>query len=149
MRIHRKPGQLGLTTIHGSKLFVMAGAGDAGFTSVNVNGQELRVGSSAGLALGDSELAGSVTRDSSHELTVVAGHFRLVVESIDHFVNLRHVSVVPSSWSRLRSHGLLGHTWRNRRYAGRVKEIEGDIDDYAIEGDDLFGDSFVYNRFNN
>jgi len=71
-----------------------------------------------------------------------------VIENNDGFVNLRHVSVPSTSWGKLASHGLLGQTWQNKRYGGKIKEIEGDVDDYLIEDDDMFGDAFMYNRFN-
>jgi len=69
------------------------------------------------------------------------------VENNDGFVNLRSVSVPAASWTKLGSHGLLGQTWQNRRYDGKIKDIEGDVDDYLIEDDDLFGTSFLYNKF--
>ena len=87
--------------------------------------------------------------DNSHELTIKAGHFNLIIENNDGFVNLRQVSVPSSSWSKLASHGLLGQTYQNKRYSGKIKEIEGDVDDYLVDDDDMFGDVFLYNRFNN
>ena len=141
--------ELALRTIGDSRLLLVSGDAATGFTSVTVNGKELAVGATVPLSFGDSGLTGSVRLDSTHEVTVVAGHFSIFVESIDDFVNLRHVSVFPSSWSRLRAHGLLGQTWQNKRYLGKVREIEGEVDDYLIEDDDLFGDVFLYNRFDN
>ena len=53
----------------------------------------------------------------------------------------------PSSWSKLASHGLLGQTWQNKTYPGKIKEIEGEVDDYFIQPADMFGTGFVYNKF--
>jgi len=69
------------------------------------------------------------------------------VENSDMFVNLRSVRVNPASWSKLASHGLLGQTWSNKRYSGSVSAIEGEVDDYMIAEDSVFGDSFVFNKY--
>jgi hypothetical protein len=63
------------------------------------------------------------------------------------------------------THGLLGQTIRNKVYENKAKEeerypsvfflwivyrlsfIEGTMEDYNVEGSDLFGKSFLYNQF--
>ena len=140
--------ELALKTVGGSQLLIVAGPAASGFSSVSLDGALLQAGAASALDFGTgSELTGSVSVLNSHELSIHAGHFDLVVENNDGFVNLRSVSVPASSWSKLASHGLLGQTWQSRRYSGRIREIEGDVDDYLIEDDNLFGDSFIYNKF--
>jgi len=50
----------------------------------------------------------------------------------------------------LSSHGLLGQTWRNETYVvdGVKRVIEGVPTDYLIADEDLLGNSFVFNKFN-
>ena len=138
---------LALMTVGGSKLSIVSGDAATGFASITVDGEVVAVGSTVQLDMGKSGLTGSITVDNTHEVTLHAGHFDLVVENNDGFVNLRQVSVLPSSWTQLASHGLLGQTWANKRYSGKVRYIEGDVDDYLIEDDNMFGDAFLYNRF--
>ena len=68
------------------------------------------------------------------------------VENIDHFLNLRSIKLLKT-FSRLRSHGLIGQTWRTATYKGKHKYTEGGIDDYVIGEDHVFGSEFVYNQF--
>ena len=85
--------------------------------------------------------------NSTHEITLTFGAWTVEVENSDRFVNFRSVRVAPSSWSALKSHGLLGQTWANKVYSGSVPAIEGEVDDYMVAEDSLFGSSFVYNKF--
>ena len=139
--------ELGLQTIGGSKLLLVSGSAASGFASILLDGRPLTAGASAKLEFGSTGLTGSVSVDNSHELTLKAGHFHLVIENNDGFVNLRQVSVASSAWSKLASHGLLGQTWQNKRYSGRVKEIEGDVEDYVVSEDHVYGVGFVFNRY--
>ena len=139
--------ELALKTIGGSQLLIVSGEAATGFASITLDGEALPQGASAKLDFGNSGLTGSVSVDNSHEVTIHAGHFDITLENNDGFVNLRHVSVPSASWSQLKSHGLLGQTWSNKRYSGKIKYIEGDVDDYLIEDDNMFGDAFLYNRF--
>ena len=139
--------ELALKTIGGSQLHIVSGDAATGFASITLNGKALKVGDEATLDFAKSGLTGSVSIGNAFELSIHAGHFDLVIENNDGFVNLRSVSVAAASWSKLASHGLLGQTWANKRYSGKIKYIEGDVDDYLIEDDNLFGDEFLYNRF--
>ena len=49
--------------------------------------------------------------------------------------------------TKVQSHGLIGQTWRRDQQGADVKAVEGRIDDYADEANELFGCSVVYNRF--
>jgi len=133
--------ELGLKTVGGDRLLIAAGEGDKGFASVSLNGNTLSVSSERAL-----ENGGSVSYFSSHEARFASGPFIITIENIDGFVNLRTVKVAPTSKS-LQSHGLLGQTWNTKKYSGKVKDIEGEVDDYVVISDDLFGDDFVFNKF--
>ena len=91
-----------------------------------------------------------VRRISSHELDVRVGHFQLTLQSVDGFINLARLAVTPPTHvAQLSAHGLLGQTWNARRHAGRIAEIEGEVDDYLVvdEDDGVFGTHFPFNRF--
>ena len=139
--------ELGLKTSGGSQLLISSGEASQGFASVQLNGKALAVGSTTELSFSDNEQSGSVTVMNSHELSIKSGLYELVVENNDGFVNLRSVYVSAANWPKLASHGLLGQTWQNKRWGGKIKEIEGDVDDYLIEDDNLFGDNFLDNQF--
>jgi len=125
----------------------VSGEASQGFSSIQVDGKTMTVGSTVVLSFSDSAMTGSLTVDSTHELTIRSGLFEVVVENNDGFVNLRSVYVSAANWPKLAAHGLLGQTWQNKRYGGKIKEIEGDVDDYLIEDDNMFGDSFLFNKF--
>ena len=86
------------------------------------------------------------------------------LENSDKFINLVSVRVV--NWQQLTTtdqpHGLLGQTWSNgacdadKRRSRRLNKdstmsladvIEGDVDDYALSSEDMFGTDSLYNRF--
>jgi hypothetical protein len=139
--------ELALKTSGSSQLSIVSGEASQGFSSVQLDGKSITVGSTVELSFTDSAMTGSLTVDSTHELTIRSGLFEVVVENNDGFVNLRSVYVSAANWPKLAAHGLLGQTWQNKRYGGQVKEIEGEVDDYLVEDDDMFGDSFLFNKF--
>ena len=122
-------------------LKLVSGAAKQGFASVTINGKELEMGETVVLA----EELGSVSRNSTHMTAVQIGNWDFVFENSDMFVNQR-VKVLDAR--SLRSHGLLGQTWRETTYANAVKHIQGSVDDYVIRSNDVFGDDFVFNAFN-
>ena len=134
-------GELGLKTKNGDRIHVITGPANFGFQSLTVNGRELLVGDSVLLA----DNAGSVSRNSSHLATVEIGAWQFEFENSDLFVNQR---VRVADARNLRSHGLLGQTWRDATYPNAIKFVQGSVDDYVIREGDVFGDSFVYNAFN-
>lgn len=90
--------------------------------------------------------AGALTFNSTHEITLSFGAWTIEVENVDMFVNLRSVRVSSASWSSLASHGLLGQTWSNKKYSGSVTAIEGEVDDYMVAENTVFGNSFIFNK---
>ena len=141
-------GELAVKTSAGDRVHIVAGSAVDGFSSVTVNGKPVAIDTATPLRyLHNNVPTGSLTYNNTHELTLTASLFTLTVENIDGFVNVRSLSVLDGAWGRLAAHGLLGQTWQWKRYSGRVKEIEGEVDDYAIEGDDLWGERFLFSRF--
>jgi len=134
-------GELGLKTRTGDKIRIIAGPAAEGFTAVEVNGRMLEIGEIVELS---GEL-GSVSRINSHQTAVKVGVWDFVFENSDMFINQR---VKVSDARNLRSHGLLGQTWRETTYPNPIKYVQGSVDDYVIREGDLFGDNFVYNNFN-
>ena len=134
-------GELGLKTKNGDKIHIVAGSAKQGFATVEVNGAQVNMDDTILLA-GD---LGSVSRNSSHVISVQVGNWDFVFENSDMFVNQK-VRVLDSRG--MRSHGLLGQTWREATYPNAIKYIAGQVDDYVIRENDIFGDNFVFNAFN-
>jgi len=129
-------GEIGLK-YGNDQVFVESGPASKGFTSVTVNGKQLSVGASTGV----------IQFNSTHEVTLTFGAWTVELENSDMFLNLRAVRVASSAWSSLASHGLLGQTWSSKRHSGKIEAIEGEVDDYMIGENTVFGDSFVFNRY--
>ena len=81
---------------------------------------------------------------------VHAGLYSLVVENSDGFLNILSLSVssLHALSSRVRSHGLIGQTWRAAAEVkgSEVREVEGFVDDYAEASGDMLGCDFVFNK---
>ena len=140
-------GNLALSTNVDDRLLVEAGAAKQGFAAVELNGQPMKVGDQAILDFANNT-TGSVRLVSSHELSINASFYQIDIENSDGFLNLKSVQVPSGQWAamvREAPHGLLGQTWRVR---GRgASAIEGDVDDYVIAGNDVFGSDFMHNKF--
>ena len=49
-------------------------------------------------------------------------------------------------------HGLLGQTWEEKHFAdkaGAFQFLDGEEENYRIKSNDIFGDDFGFNKFNN
>jgi hypothetical protein len=134
-------GELGLKTRSGDRIHMITGNAKWGFESVTVNDKEVLVGETVLLA----DKLGAVSRNSTHLASVQIGNWDFAFENSDMFVN-QHVRVLDSR--SLRSHGLLGQTWRDITYPNTIRYVQGDVDDYVIRDNDIFGDNFVFNAFN-
>ena len=128
---------VGVATATGDKLHIASGGWNAGFSFVALNGVNMTVGTQPTAA----DVAAVLSSNYSLRLTV--GNFELLLENSDHFLNI--VQMRALDWSKLSSHGLLGQTWRRPSKAGRqVAHIEGDIDDYVEQNNELLGSALVY-----
>jgi len=139
-----------LTTSGGDQLYIEAGSAADGFAQVTLNDEDIFIGEMRQLTAHRVSSHGWVAVNSTHELSLSIGPFDLEIENNDGFVNLRSVAVSADNWNKLaahKTHGLLGQTWQAKKYTGKIKEIEGDVDDYLIEDDDMFSNTFRFNRF--
>jgi len=87
----------------------------------------------------------TLTRTSSHKVTMATEHFSFDLNNSDLFINL--ALTVTTSLAKLSSHGLLGQTHSTKVYPTSIRYIEGSTDDYIIDDDDIFGTDFVFNQF--
>lgn len=138
-------GNLAVATATGEKILIESGDAATGFAVATVDGKPLVIDEIVSFS------KGSIVLNSTHEITIKIGPFEIEVENNNEFVNLRSVRVPTSEWHLLAVnggvHGLLGQTWQNKRYSGKVKEIQGDVDDYVIENNDLFSHDFVHSHY--
>jgi len=140
---------IGLTTDGSDQLYVQSGPAASGFTSVTLNGQSLQAQRGEAVTLRFLSASGQsnyVTLHNTHELTLQVGVWRIELENSDEFVNLRSVTV-QARLSELTSHGLLGQTWRAKSWGGLMPAVEGEVNDYQVDEDDVWGTSFVFNQF--
>lgn len=132
-------GEIGILTRSGERIHLVPGPAASGFRMVTINDKELRDGQVVAFQ------GGFVSLNGTHVATIQTPAFELVFESSDNFVNQR-VSV--RDWGNvIGSHGLLGQTYQDKVYDGKIKYIQGSVDSYRVE-DGLFGTQFEYNRFN-
>jgi hypothetical protein len=135
-------GELSFQQIVDGKLhqvLLVAGPSDAGFTSVAFDGKKLFVGDA--LSYGTF----SINMRSSHVVTVATESFSFQVSNSDNFINQAVTNLMPLS--KLTSHGLLGQTHIAKIYPTATRYIEGEVDNYVIANNDIFGSDFAFNRF--
>jgi len=139
-------GEIGIKTAGGDRLLIVSGDYKTGFARIELNGSPMRIGDSAEMPCPDQDAPGFVSYNSSFIVTVQVGNFRMEFENSDMYINQK-VRVL-ASWDKLTAHGLLGQTWSKKTYENSaVKYIEGTVDDYVIKGKNLFGDEFMFNKF--
>ena len=133
-------GEVGVLGAGGaSGLHVVSGGWDTGFGNVTLDGALLSVGTNASAAGMEVWLL------SAYVLRVRVGNFELLLENSDRFLNIVETRVLQ--WSALASHGLLGQTWRVPSVAAankRISYVEGEVDDYVEQNNDILGDALVY-----
>ena len=118
---------------------VTAGDAKKGFSAVQVDGKTLMAGESVSFG------GFALHYNNSHSVYITLDNYHVDLTNSDMFLNLALTATVPLS--QLQSHGLIGQTWSTRRHASSLKVIEGEVDDYVVAEGDVFGTSFVYNRF--
>ena len=140
-------GLTGLVTSGGDRIRIVPGNAATGFASVTINDVALAVGESDVIHFAAWKV-GNITRRSSHEVVIESGMFRVELENNNEFLNIVSASIVKNTSSKkMIAHGLLGQTWKLKKYSGQIKEIEGEVDDYMIASNDIFGNEFLFNRF--
>ena len=118
---------------------LMSGRADTGFALVDVDGEALKVG--------DSVEYGSfaVHFNSSYLVRVHTARFDFELTNSDRFINQALRAKLPLE--QLHSHGLIGQTHSSHTYRTSIKYLQGEVDDYLIDDDDIFGTQFIYNKF--
>jgi hypothetical protein len=122
------------------KLKITAGASTTGFASVTVDDKVMSIGDD----MADTKLF-QVKYESSHQVIVHTADFIFTFDNSDMFIN-QAVSV-NKPLSQLTAHGLFGQTHKRAVYASSVKYIAGEVDDYLVSENDLFGVHFMYNKY--
>ena len=116
-------------------------AGDAkkGFSMVQMDGKALKVGDKVAFGSFSIEVL------SAYKVKVETERFEFELDNSDMFINQALRSKV--ALSKLQSHGLLGQTHSSKVHSSPLKYIEGEVDDYIIADNDIFGSDFLYNKF--
>ena len=119
-------GEIGFVH-NASTLHLIGGAYNVGFASMTVVDED-------------------ITLDvlSPFNVSVEVGNFRLILDNSDYFINIVSLEVLDRHLLRT-THGLLGQTWRSPLSRGKdVAFVEGEIDDYVEQDDNILGRHFVY-----
>jgi len=135
-------GEISFQAVVDGKLhaaLVQSGSAKKGFSGVQVDGKALKVGDK--VAFGEF----SVEVVSAFSVIVITESFQFELSNSDMFINQALRVRVPLS--QLSAHGLIGQTHAAKTYATSIKYIEGEVDDYVIQDSDIFGNDFVFNRF--
>lgn len=133
------------------RLLLSSGSIDQGFQTVEIDGISMNVGEEIALSGATESL--SITYSHTHYVTVNTRLFSFGFDNSDMFINQRvRTNVGFNELRELDTHGLFGQSWRGGARKGpmrKIKEIEGDVDEYSIVDGDIFGDDFIYNRYHN
>jgi hypothetical protein len=96
----------------------------------------------------------AISYPHTHFAVISTPWFTFTFESSDMFINQRVTLNMPlNDLENLDIHGILGQTVHlfpthpQHKHKGKIKYIEGDVDDYVIGSTDLLGDDFIYNRY--
>jgi hypothetical protein len=116
-----------------------AGSAKKGFSMVQVDGKRMQVGDVVTFGTFSMEMT------STHQVTVNTEQYSFALSNSDFFINQGLRSKV--GLSKLQSHGLIGQTHSSKTYNTAVKFIEGDVDDYVVADNDIFGNDFPFNQF--
>ena len=135
-------GEMGFQAVVDGKLhtaLLQSGPAKKGFAVVQVDGKTLSIGDKVSFG------AFTVEVQSTHNVAVTTESFEFSLSNSDNFINQALTARVPLS--QLKSHGLIGQTHSTKQYPSLVRYIEGEVDDYVISTDDIFGSEFVFNQF--
>ena len=136
-------GEMSFQVIVDGKLhaaLIQSGSATSGFAGIQLDGKPLRVGDKK--SYGDF----SIEVQDAYNVRINTESFEFSLHNSDLFINQAIRSKAPLA--ELTAHGLLGQTHSTKTYANSLKFVQGKVDDYVIESDDIFGTDFMYNRFN-
>ena len=125
-------------TLH--RALITSGPASTGFGGIEVDGGRL-------LGVGEHvEFDNfSVVVEDEWTVHVALAHFAFTLSNSDRFINQAVQALVPLG--TLQAHGLLGQTHRAVKYPTAIRYIDGKVDDYLVESEDLWGTDFMFNRF--
>ena len=135
-------GEMSFQAVVDGKLhaaLIQAGSSTTGFSGIQVDGKALKVGDK--VTFGDF----SVSVNSAYSVVVNTESFEFELSNSDMFINQALKAKVPLS--QLQAHGLIGQTHSTKTYSSLIRYIDGEVDDYVIQDGDIFGSSFVFNKF--
>jgi hypothetical protein len=135
-------GEMSFQAVVDGKLhaaLITAGSAKKGFAMVQMDGNALKVGDKVSFGSFSLQLT------STHRVFVQTENFDFELTNSDLFINQALRSKV--ALAKLQSHGLLGQTHSTKTHSSPLRYIEGEVDDYVIADNDIFGDDFVYNQF--
>ncbi len=135
-------GDMSFQTVVDGKLhaaLITAGDAKKGFSTVQMDGKALKLGESVTFG------AFSVSYNSTHGASVTLDNYVVELSNSDMFLNLALTAKV--SLSQLKAHGLIGQTHSSKTYKTRLKYVQGEVDDYMVAEDDVFGNNFPFNQF--
>lgn len=120
-------------------MLVTAGSAKNGFAAITLDGKTLSVG--------DAFTFGSfaVSMESTHHVSIQTENFSFELSNSDMFINQAVSTKV--ALSKISAHGLLGQTAAPKVYSGANRYIQGEVDDYVIASNDIFGKDFAFNKF--
>ena len=118
---------------------VSSGSAKKGFSMVQMDGKALKVGDKVSFGTFSIEMT------ATHSVVVEMENFDFDLSNSDLFINQQLRSKKPLS--KLAAHGLLGQTHSSKTHSTPLRYIEGEVDDYVIADNDIFGDDFVFNQF--
>jgi len=117
-------------------VYIASGTAELGFANVTVDGRQIKPGQSNDL----------ISLNTTHQSTLTFGHWSIGVDNSDGFLNVHNIAyTLPLS--KLKSHGLIGQTHANKLHPSTLRYIEGEVDDYTIQDDQLFGTDFIFNKY--
>lgn len=121
-------------------LIITSGTWHKGFSNIELDGTPLAIGE-----IFKHSALFAINYKSFYEIEVTTEQFTFIFENSDMFINQIVSARLPLE--SIKAHGLLGQTHKRKYYNTYLKYIEGDVDDYLILENDIFGTSFVYNQF--
>ena len=137
-------------------ILVVAGTAALGFSRISIDGESasLTPGERREWRSDDGQAPLSLTIElaSPHSVTITTPLFTLRFDNSDRFLNHQLTPAVPVK-QLLGTHGLLGQTWRavgtgsDAQRGPNQLPIEGEVDDYAVPGGDVFGSGHTFDRF--
>lgn len=124
--------------------FVESGSVDEGFINVVLNQKRLTVGESKFLKLHDGSYV-SFHYQQSHYVTVITPLFAYDFDNNDNFISHR---IAPrENLNSLKTHGLIGQTWKNGTNGSPISSIEGSLHDYETKDESIYSSDTKFNLF--